>query len=114
MNGVMKMGSNEITRNELLELSAKAYGIELEYRSGSDAYYYDNPETGREQWCPDDDDGQAMRLLVKCGISFSFVGYGMEMMVVAGGIEIHPDGDPIISGRLIITIAAAEIGKRMA
>ena len=108
------MEIEDITRNELLELSAKAYGIELEYRAESDSYYYDDPETGREMWCPDDNDGQAMMLLVRCGISFKSVGCGMDKRVVANGMAIHPDGDPVISARLIITVAAAEIGKRMA
>jgi hypothetical protein len=51
--------------HELLRLSAKAMGFDLEYRRGSDAFYYDDPDSGREQWYPLGDDGQVVRLAVK-------------------------------------------------
>jgi len=54
---------------ELLEMAALAAGIDaLDYRRGSDAYYYDDPKTGREEWNPLANDGQALRLAVKLGI----------------------------------------------
>jgi dienelactone hydrolase len=59
----------DTTDQEMLEFSAKAYGIELEYRHGSDAYYYDDPETGREEWLPQHKDGQALRLAVKLSMT---------------------------------------------
>ncbi|WP_374349198.1 hypothetical protein [Chitinimonas sp.] len=51
---------------ELLELAAKAAKVDgLEWRNGSACYYYDDPETGREEWNPLARDGQALRLAVK-------------------------------------------------
>lgn len=38
--------------NQLLLMSARALGLELEYRRGSDTYYFDHPERGREDWYP--------------------------------------------------------------
>lgn len=58
--------------HELLLLSAKAMGFDLEYRRGSDAFYYDDPESGREQWHPLSDDGQAMLLAVVLQLSVTW------------------------------------------
>ena len=44
-------------------------GFELEYRHGSDAFYYDDPESGREQWQPLSDDVQALRVAVELQLS---------------------------------------------
>lgn len=100
--------------NELLELSAKAYGCEgLEYRYGSDAFYYDDPETGRECWCPLDNDGQALKLAVKLHIDIlnheSFCGANSgELDFIVN--EDYMD-DPMAATRRAIVRAAAEIGK---
>ena len=52
------------TDKELLKLAAKAVGIKLYYRYGSDVFYYDDKNSGREEWAPLEDDGQALRLAV--------------------------------------------------
>ena len=54
-----------MTEDEIIKLSAKAMGFDLEYRRGSDAFYYDNPETGREVWLPMQDDQQTMLIISK-------------------------------------------------
>ncbi|MNJ27763.1 hypothetical protein D3C77_222780 [compost metagenome] len=54
-----------MTEEEIIKLSAKAMGLELEYRRGSDAFYYDDPETGREVWLPMQDDRQTMLIIAK-------------------------------------------------
>jgi len=102
--------------NELLELSAKAYGCKrIEYRHGSDAFYYDDPDSGREHWCPIDNDGQAFRLMVALNLE---INVGTEKTIAVSkpldsGVKITVDhfGDPLLSTRLAIVRAAAEIGK---
>lgn len=54
-----------MTEDEIIKLSAKAMGFALEYRRGSDAFYYDDPETGREAWLPMQDDRQTMLIIAK-------------------------------------------------
>lgn len=60
--------------HELIKLSAKALGIELEYRHGSDAFYYDDPETGREEWLPLMKLDQAGRMAIKLRIGMDLAG----------------------------------------
>lgn len=60
--------------HELIKLSAKALGIELEYRHGSDAFYYDDPETGREEWLPLMNLAQATRMALKLRIGMDLAG----------------------------------------
>ena len=51
---------------ELLELAAKAYGCQgLDYRNGSDRFYYDDEESGRECWCPTEDYSQALKIAIR-------------------------------------------------
>ncbi|MHA6161023.1 hypothetical protein ACX3X6_08975 [Pseudomonas sichuanensis] len=54
-----------MTEDEIIRLSAKAMGFALEYRRGSDAFYYDDPDTGREVWLPMQDDRQMMLIIAK-------------------------------------------------
>ena len=57
---------------ELLERAAKAAGVTVEYRRGSEAYFYDDPVTGREEWLPLLNDGQALRLLARLNLSVRY------------------------------------------
>ena len=108
-----------MTDREMIDLAAKAAGITLEYRHGSDAYYYDDPDTGREEWNPILNDGQSLRLAVKCGISIYAGTYRAGCDVVPqedeGNIVTNEnyDDDPYAATRKAITRAAAEIGKAM-
>lgn len=112
---------------ELLELAAKAAGIRLEYRHGSDAYYYDDPESGREEWNPPFNYGQALRLAVLLGIAV----FPPKVPKQEGDFavacmpdnddqesgdwiqEMVGDCDPVVATCRAITRAAAEIGKAM-
>lgn len=105
---------------ELLELSAKAYGcVGLEYRSGSDAFYYDDPESGREEWNPLDDVAQWFSLVAKLVINVRIrktfvivepsVRYGMQKSVVEF-CEDNPSSRRAALLRAVV-IAAAEIQK---
>lgn len=106
-----------MTDNELLQLSAKAMGFELEYRRGSDAFYYDDPESGREQWQPLSDDVQAIRLSVELQLSilwFTNLQYVMvERRGVGENIGWTDDADRGGALRRAITVAAAQIGSTL-
>jgi hypothetical protein len=93
---------------ELLELAAKAAGIE-----GGDGYYW--MPTG-DAWDPLTDDGDALRLAVKLGATVytSLVACHIwatdEKQLMAVGV---PSGDRFAETRRAIVRAAAEIGKGM-
>lgn len=81
---------------ELLEMSAKAYGIKkLDYIRGSDAYYYDDPDTGREQWSPDFNDGQTLRLAVALNMDIT-VDIGDDGPFVAASANWDDSPEPIV------------------
>lgn len=93
-----------MTDRELLELASKACGLEeakmrIEFN----------------QWNPLTDDGDALRLAVKVGVSFW---QGSDVAVAdhdALGPKMREDynGDPYAATRRAITRAAAEIGRNM-
>jgi hypothetical protein len=105
-----------MTDRELLELAAKAAGIRINH------WVYDDLdsspavlETG-EVWNPRDDDGDALRLAVRCQID---VNHG-DLTVVAervGPIEVgvaeSKKTDPYAATRRAIVRAVAEIGRQM-
>jgi hypothetical protein len=103
-----------MTDHELLQLSAKAVGFELEYRRGSDAFYYDDPDSGREQWQPLSDDGQAVRLAVELQLSILWFTNLQYVMVERRGfgenIGWTDEADRAGALRRAITIVAAQIG----
>ena len=101
-----------MTDRELLELAAKAAGIEYNDRYGKGLWlgeFY----SGKE-WNPLTDDGDALRLAVKLK---------MEVCVWHSDTTIQTDevatitldhkGDPYAATRRAIVRAAAEIGKVM-
>ncbi|WP_449104122.1 hypothetical protein [Pseudomonas veronii] len=106
-----------MTDHELLRLSAKAMGFELEYRHGSDAFYYDDPESGREQWQPLSDDAQAMRLAVDLQLSILWFTNLQYVMVERRGFgeNIGWTDDADRGGALCraITVVAAQIGSTL-
>lgn len=96
---------------ELLELAAKAAGLTL-------IPFEEVPlldEEGQPYWNPLTDDGDALRLAVKLGMTVGqyngnvFVGYGDDACE-----EVEPIGpDACAATRRAIARAAAEIGKGM-
>jgi hypothetical protein len=109
-----------MTDRELLELAAKAAGIELKWHhSGECAYARRNGEYWAV-WNPLTDDGDALRLAVKLGItphidtSITEAQWAIPS-VGRGGFELetHFD-DPYAATRRAIVRAAAEIGRNMA
>ena len=101
-----------MTDRELLELAAKAAGIEFSEIGGGARYA---PQPGIMQpyvpWNPLTDDGDALRLAVKLEITIMFDSY--SVWCGHHGAVKHHNGDPCAATRLVIVRAAAEIGKRM-
>jgi hypothetical protein len=99
---------------ELLELAAKAAGVECK-KTPIGFYLLDEDRN----WNPLTDDGDALRLAVKLGLKTS-VGYDIGLVFCrpseSNENEVwEPLGknDPYAATRRAITRAAAEIGKAM-
>lgn len=115
----------ETDDRELLELAAKAAGLDgLTWRNGSACFYYDDPETGREEWNPLCRDGQALRLGVKLkmGLHYESQFFSDRVERIVEVYHSHEDDkcqcvtegytdDPFAATRRAITRAAASIGK---
>ena len=108
-----------MTNRELLELAAKAAGMNVEWESQYGvAELFDND--AHREWNPLTDDGDALRLAVKLEIELSSA-YDAGMNAYAGySIDddmkyiIEPTGaDPYAATRRAIVRAAAEIGKKI-
>jgi hypothetical protein len=117
-----------MTDKELLELAAKAAGIELMpmqinnvTKQGDDrfiGYMTKADEWPRGWFDPLTDDGDALRLAVKLKICIG-PNFDNDCAVADGGdfsehhaVEMH-NNDPYAATRRAITRAAAEIGKSM-
>jgi len=105
---------------ELLELAAKAAGIEGTWFAG---YLATHPghfgvnisPAGHDVWDPLNDDGEALRLAVKLQLSIRIDSIGTAARQNDGdewqGVMSNPD--PAVATRRAIVRAAAEIGKAM-
>lgn len=105
-----------MTDRELLELAAKAAGIELRWHPDGTAYSDSRCKDYWGVWNPLTDDGDALRLAVKCNLDIEL----QEDCVFANGFEVqnhqlfewHKD-DPYAATRRAIVRSAAEIGRNM-
>jgi len=93
----------------LLERSARAYECAgLTWRNGSQCFYYDDPETGRELWNPLDNDGQVFRLAVKLRIDIS---HAPDFVVAGSGtansMRRENGDDRDATRRAVVRVAAA-------
>lgn len=106
-----------MTDRELLVLAAKAYGYPWKWDApkGAKDGWVTIEKDGRWQvWIPLTDDGDALRLAVKLGLSITQL--AMEVIVDdrAGAVAvIEPNDDRMAATRRAIVRAAAEIGRRM-
>lgn len=107
---------------ELLELAAKAYGIELDwFRGGPEQVLtkWDGMPESTKPWNPLTDDGDALRLAVKLGMLIDDIerGYMAGHIVATAGPSMAAyeprNPDPYAATRRAIVRAAAEIGKAM-
>jgi hypothetical protein len=96
---------------EMLEFAAKAAGVPLkpDFKERFDYYMAD-----MLMWNPLTDDGDALRLAVKCKIDV--VQFSLLVRADVAGLpdvrELY-NGDPLAATRRAIVRAAAEIGKQM-
>ena len=109
---------------ELLELAAKAAGIDYKHdnwdwkHEDHCAFWdYDDLCTCGARWNPRDDDGDALRLAVKLGLTVAQLITSREVYVFnhEETVEVYEDygTDPDAATRQAIVRAAAEIGRNM-
>jgi hypothetical protein len=101
------------TDRELLELAAKAAGIDGFWSGG----YLSFIKRSGGSWSPLDDDGDALRLAVKLGIVIDTSAGEASVQYIVGGIarpitEYEVKGFQAATRRAIVR-AAAEIGRAM-
>jgi hypothetical protein len=109
-----------VTDLELLALSAKAAGYDIrsdawacKFGGGKQRLFMgnDGPE-----WNPLDDDGDALRLALKLGISIQFSQFSGDMYSVGAATSdiccLFAHEDRMIDIRHDIVLAAAEVGKK--
>ena len=99
-----------MTDRELLELAAKAAGIEC--KKTPIGFYLSDED---RNWNPLTDDGDALRLAVKLGVQVTIIldgddGDHSPKTMVDWATEEHLN-DPYAATRRAITRAAAQIGK---
>jgi hypothetical protein len=97
-----------MTDRELLELAAKAAGIDYYARAQSGGMLTDNGE-----WNPLTDDGDALRLMVRLKMTPMLRDMGADVVDMrTGGLAYEKYGnDPYAATRRAIVRAAAEIGR---
>lgn len=102
---------------QLLELAARAAGYQIEWVRNSGCHYRCEEDVGREEWCPLDNDGDALRLAVTLGFRLELDNawsrsHAQQIPSKEWVTEPH-NGDPFASTRRAIVRAAADIGKAM-
>ena len=98
---------------ELLELAAKAAGIEVFFDDDGDCYRI-KASGSRNYWNPITFDGDALRLAMKLLIQIYPDKDEVEIFHMEIGYVVEPtNGDVIDATRRAIVRAAAEIGRQM-
>lgn len=109
------------TDRELLELAAKAAGVEVKFDKDC-APHIDDPIGGvLGWWDPLTDDGDALRLMVEIGITPHFHSEHSTTLIVVDRVKdpegldvlVKWDGDKHRATRRAIVLAAAKIGEGM-
>ena len=103
-----------MTDREMLELAAKAAGIDVLWHQAWNQFVF---KTTYQKWNPLTDDGDALRLTVTLYFTVQVDEEDAKTYVVSDGglcvaIESHTT-DPLVATRRAITRAAAEIGRNM-
>ena len=112
-----------MTDREILELAAKAAGIQLEWRYNWRGNELDEPWHDGSVWEPQNDDGQALRLAARLGIAIQFYRNAPPELGLPRecAVSVTPDRrwfsesgpDENAATRRAIVRAAAEIGKSL-
>ena len=100
-----------MTDRELLELAAKAAGMTYSSEYG---VAFGEDETGNfmeEDWNPLTDDGDALRLAVRLGITFRRLGRQMAACGIVQINEYCDDDYDYAAARRVIVKVAAETGR---
>ena len=97
---------------ELLELAAKAAGIEITPHPNAKIARHLVFAAGGKNWNPLTDDGDALRLAVKCAQLFGFYRF-LRAWIAAMATENGSPSDPLAATRRAIVRAAADLGKSM-
>lgn len=101
-----------MTDKELLELAAKAAGVTIKYNSIG-------TQDARCPWNPLEDDGDALRLAIKLGISILSGTYKVVCEIIpqedSGNIAVHEQygSDEYAATRRAIVRSAADVGRSM-
>jgi hypothetical protein len=100
------------TDRELLELAARAAGYVWDaYGIRGDGSWWTGSEY-LEQWCPHDDDGDALRLAVKLGMEISLWGSSIHCKIGSIAFTQEPVGpDRAESVRAAIVKTAAKYAE---
>ena len=93
----------------LVELAAKAAGIEIYTQIGNTILYKIGKYLGH--WNPLTSNDDALRLAVKLGLSIEILSTRMEPHTRVNGKEEEHRADPYAATRRAIVRCAAEIGK---
>lgn len=101
-----------MTDRELLEMAAKAAGYEVEWVRNSGCHYRCEAEESHEQWCPLDDDGDALRLAVALRMDLN-INDGECDVFTADSFYSGRGEDTLETTRRAIVRAAAAIGSAM-
>jgi|DEB19_MinimDraft_3_1074340.scaffolds.fasta_scaffold26500_6 hypothetical protein len=104
------------TDRELIELAAKAAGIEVEFAVFSDDSFICFEKGGdcfRDEWNPLTDDGDALRLAVTLKITPHIDGNLTDAESIVGFATKAHFNDPYAATRRAIVKAAAEIGRTL-
>ena len=108
-----------MTDRELLELAANAAGYELDWYPSTRCDLVTKRSVGevvKLDWNPLTNDGDALRLVVKCNLHVC-VGYGSVSACLQDDGSFHQieetKNDPYAATRRAIVRSAAEIGRSM-
>jgi hypothetical protein len=99
---------------ELLEMAARAAGIELVGGSKTPMVRDAGDLDYMREWRPLTDDGDALRLAVKLGMTIRNFGHLVSVMAPHQyQVDVYTNGDTCAATRRAIVRAAAEIGRTM-
>ena len=105
-----------MTDRELLELAAKAAGYRINGSVSGGLWISTNKGRSWQEWNPLTDDGDALRLAVKCDMSVEVMSdQGITTAITdRTTLQTEPhNNDPYAATRRAIVRAAAEIGRTM-